>query len=482
VTEVGRIIGGKYRLRKEIGVGAMGSVWSAVHETLGRSAAVKFLTASADDDPETASARFVAEARMAAAVKHRFVVDIFDFGITEDGVSYMVLELLDGEELGELMGSGPPLKVKDAVQLVARCLQGLEEVHKAGIIHRDLKPENIFLMHDSDGLFPKLLDFGISKMADGSAPKGSSMRPRGKRGRQLTAPGMVLGTPWYMAPEQLRGRSDLDERIDIYAMGVILFELLTGRVPFEQENSADLLLAIITEGPADLMLHRPDLGEALADILAMSMATKPEDRYQNARQMRRALEQVADTLPQAWTVVQSGGDEDTVRTGKEAAVDISEVPPAPPRPTRGNTPVDMPAAPRHGIHRGVWAGIGGAAVAVTLLAMGLSAGGNAEQPVRVVTPEPAAKVEIAAPMEPTPAAAAEIAEVAQPLAGDEVADEALAAEPTTAVAAGSPTTKTPAKAPAAPYASAAPKPAAVSKAARPAKKTRKRKKFRSLDF
>lgn len=304
--EAGRIIGGKYRLRREIGKGAMGSVWAAMHESLGRAVAVKFLHPTGVN-PDTASARFVAEARMAAAVKHRFVVDIFDFGITEDGVSYMVLELLEGEELGERMYYGPPMLITDAVRFVSQCLGGLTTVHKAGIVHRDLKPENIFLMQDADGQFPKLLDFGISKRSAGRAQlTGMSVRPprMGGRPTQLTQPGTVIGTPWYMAPEQLRGRRDIDARADIYGMGVILWEWLTGRVPHDEDNIGDLMVSVMGTAPPDLRAIRPELGGELWQVLQKAMAVKREKRFQSAQEMRDALMATLPELPQAWTVVQ----------------------------------------------------------------------------------------------------------------------------------------------------------------------------------
>lgn len=304
--EAGRVIGGKYRLRREIGKGAMGAVWAAKHENLGRSVAVKFLRPTGLN-PETAAARFVAEARMAAAVKHRFVVDIFDFGLTEDGISYMVLELLEGEELGERMYYGPPVQVADAVRFVGQCLGGLSAVHEAGIVHRDLKPENIFMMQDADGIFPKLLDFGISKRSEGGDEMASvSLRPSrmgGGRPVQLTQPGTVIGTPWYMAPEQLRGKRDLDARTDVYAIGIILWEWLTGRVPFDDDNIGDLVVNMMSSGPPDLMAVRPELGPELADVLRRAMALRREERFQSAQEMRDAL-QALPKLPEAWTVVQ----------------------------------------------------------------------------------------------------------------------------------------------------------------------------------
>jgi len=301
-VEAGRIIGGKYRLRRQVGEGGMGAVWSAVHETLDRTVAIKFLRTTGGADAETASARFVSEARSAARVKHRFVVDVFDFGITEDGISYMVQELLEGEELADCMDHGPAWQVRDVVSFVAHCLSGLESVHQAGIVHRDLKPENIFVMRDSDGRTPKLLDFGISKLSHSSSP---SMHP-GKTGRvkQLTSQGMTVGTPLYMSPEQLRGRKELDGRADIYSMGVILYEWLTGRVPYEEDNVAELSLKVASGSAIPLISLRPEIGHGLSSVVAKALAPEANERFATATEFREALLALVPTLPEAWAIVQ----------------------------------------------------------------------------------------------------------------------------------------------------------------------------------
>jgi serine/threonine-protein kinase len=295
--EPGRIIADKYRLTGEIGKGGMGSVWSAVHQGLGRTVAVKFLRPQADHD-ESATARFVSEARMVAAIKHRFVVDVFDFGVTDDGLYYMVLELLDGQSLAERMDRGPAFKVKDAVNLIADCLRGLHAVHEAGVVHRDLKPENIFVIRDADGAFPKLIDFGISKKTE---PTGAlqGAEPGESRNTQLTQPGMIVGTPYYMSPEQLRGRADLDRRADIYGMGVMLYELIAGRLPFSQDNIGDLMVAITTQGALPLHALRPELGKPLSDVVARALSAKSEDRYATALVLRDALLAALPLLPES---------------------------------------------------------------------------------------------------------------------------------------------------------------------------------------
>lgn len=286
VPEAGSVIGGKYRLRRPVGEGAMASVWSAVHETLGRPVAVKFIHARATQS-EVLVARFMREARIAAAVQHRFVVDIFDFGKTQQGEPFMVMELLNGETLADRITRGPPIPAKQFVRMMEQCLTGLEAVHAAGIVHRDLKPENVFLNHDGDGGFPKLLDFGISRLDDSI---------NGERADKLTREGTVLGTPWYMSPEQVRGKSDLDHRTDLYSIGVIMYEALTGLLPFDSETIGDLMVMIATEPAIEVHRLRTDLPKELSDVVAKAMTKDRSRRFQSANTMRMALRRARGAL------------------------------------------------------------------------------------------------------------------------------------------------------------------------------------------
>ncbi|HEY6876627.1 MAG TPA: serine/threonine-protein kinase, partial [Polyangiales bacterium] len=301
---MGTIVGGKYRLSRALGEGAMGSVWAAEHQVLGREVAIKFMRASIED-ARTAAARFAAEAKAVALVKHRFVVDVFDFGVTESGDSYMVQELLTGRPLSDLLTEGPAWRLRDAVQFMMDCLSGLSAVHARGIIHRDLKPENIFVIPEAEGSVPKLLDFGISKSEDARAhvPRRPSLREPG-RGR-LTAFGATLGTPAYMSPEQLRNLSTLDARADLYSLGVVFYEWLAGHCPYaSNSNFAELVQQIESRSMRLLEEVRPDVGPELCAVVTRALDPEPGQRYGSALEMRAALAQTLALLPHAMTRVQ----------------------------------------------------------------------------------------------------------------------------------------------------------------------------------
>lgn len=283
MVDVAKVLGGKYRLDTLLGSGGMGSVWLGRHIELESSVAVKFLHAHGPQS-ESLVTRFLREAKAAAAIRHRNVVSTTDFGISDDGEPYMVMELLEGESLAQRLERSPPLTVPELVNLLSQTLGGLAAVHAAGIIHRDLKPENIFLVRDDDAPYPKLIDFGVSRGAPGS---GSS---------SATQSGLLVGTPHYMSPEQARGLKTIDHRTDIYSMGVILYESLSGVLPYDSENVGDLIMMVTSGGAPPLSTHRPDLGQMMSDVIAKAMSQKPDDRFQTAREMRLALYEAAVQL------------------------------------------------------------------------------------------------------------------------------------------------------------------------------------------
>ncbi len=282
----GELVGGRYCLEEVIGSGGMGDVWRARDRVLDRSVAVKLVYVGDPRKRAELAKDFLREARISAAIAHRNVVQIMDFGAHRD-VPFMVLELLEGETLAHVLGRGDPLSFEWILAIVTQALEGLSAAHDAGVIHRDLKPENIFLVHEREGVYPKILDFGISKVLQEGSADDSIVSTRG---------GRVLGTPAYMSPEQARGLRNIDKRSDVYGMGVVLYELLSGSMPFFSENPGDLLLMIINETAPELVTVVPDVGQPLSDLVARAMSPSAFDRYADAHELRKALIDVADSL------------------------------------------------------------------------------------------------------------------------------------------------------------------------------------------
>jgi serine/threonine-protein kinase len=280
VPREGNVVGGRYQLIAEIGQGAMGCVWKATHVTLGRTFAVKFLKAY-DTDGARREERFLREARLAASIAHRFVVDIVDFGTTDEGTPYLVMEYLHGQGLDRRLSREPPLPVRELMRLLAEILLGLEAVHAAGVVHRDVKPENILLTQEADQMVPKLVDFGISREEPAQVPA--------PRATPLGGFATVMGTPWYMSPEQASGRMPIDRRSDIFSVGVILYEALTGVPPFDGPNLDSVVVAVARGESTPVAVMRGDLDGELCTIVDKALERDPARRFQRAESMAAAL-------------------------------------------------------------------------------------------------------------------------------------------------------------------------------------------------
>lgn len=266
---------GNYELIARIGEGGMGTVYAAVHVGLGKRVAIKTLRSELAADPDV-RARFVREGKAAVAVRHPNVVDIDDVGVYQQ-VPYLVMELLDGENLHSLITRRERLGIQETADIVVPVLSAMAESHRAGVVHRDLKPDNIFLARGAGGLpVPKVLDFGISKL-------------RETQSLGLTGDNALLGTPYYMAPEQASSARDVDARSDLYAIGVILYHAVTGRVPFAGASLAQVIGQILHAAPVPLRECYADIPAAFEAIVLCLMEKDPARRYQDARSLGQAL-------------------------------------------------------------------------------------------------------------------------------------------------------------------------------------------------
>ena len=273
----GMMLAGKYRIERTIGEGGMGVVLAATNEALRQRVAIKLLRSGALANAK-ALGRFEREARAAASLRSEHVARVLDVGKLEDGRPYMVMEYLEGRDLGDLIDHGGELPVGDAVDYVLQACEAVAEAHAAGIIHRDLKPKNLFLAQTVDGRpLVKVLDFGISKVEDEAEDMS------------LTRTTEIIGSPSYMSPEQLRASKQVDLRTDIWALGVILYELLTKRLPFEATTITELVAVVLTEPLPDLRLVRPDVSPELAAAVGRCLEKKRDDRFASVSDFVRAI-------------------------------------------------------------------------------------------------------------------------------------------------------------------------------------------------
>jgi eukaryotic-like serine/threonine-protein kinase len=275
---IGSIIAGKYRVVGTLGQGGMGSVYEAINDAIGKRVAIKLLDASLADHPEFAR-RFELEAKAAALIDHPGIVDVLDSGQTDDGVPFIVMEHLHGITVRTLSKTDGALSAGQASAMMAPVLDALASAHAAGVVHRDLKPANIFLVVKPTPSV-RILDFGISKFG-------------GSDGAGMTKTGTTLGTPAYMAPEQLRSGRNAGPASDLYAVGATLYALLTGHPPFEAESDFALVARVLTEAHRPLAQLRPDLSPALTALVDALLEKDPSNRPSDARVVREALLDVA---------------------------------------------------------------------------------------------------------------------------------------------------------------------------------------------
>ncbi len=295
----GDIIGGKYRVERVLGAGGMGVVVAARHVELDQPVALKFVLPEALAGKGNLE-RFLREARAVVKLKSEHVARVYDVG-REGDQPYMVLELLEGTDLSKLHKREKPLPVADVAEYVVQACEALAEAHAVGIIHRDLKPHNLFLTTRLNGTpLVKVLDFGISK-AVGPAAAGQM---------QLTDSAAVIGSPVYMAPEQMRSARAADVRTDIWALGVVLYELLACTLPFDGETVTEVCIRVVNDDPKPLAELRPDIAPALARVVMRCLEKAPSARFQSVAELGAALEPfsrsaVAGGAPRVWRAVEA---------------------------------------------------------------------------------------------------------------------------------------------------------------------------------
>ena len=300
----GDVLASKYRVERVLGQGGMGIVVAATHTTLHQRVALKFLLPAALSNPETIE-RFLREARAAVRLKSEHAAKVVDVGTLDSGLPYMVMEYLDGATLGQIVRQKGAIPTEEAVDYVLQACEAVAEAHAAGIVHRDLKPENLFLTKRVDGQpLVKVLDFGIAKTqtpGDGLA---------------LTRTSTVIGSPLYMPPEQLRAARNADTRSDIWALGAVLFELVTGRVPFQAESFSELCFKVAQDPAQPPSALRADVPPGLDAVVLRCLEKEPARRFQNVADLAASLEPLgpphARELAQRVASVLGGGKSTSV--------------------------------------------------------------------------------------------------------------------------------------------------------------------------
>ena len=300
---VGQVLAGKYRIEEKIDEGGMGCVYRATHVLMEKVVAVKVLhPALAADDKIVA--RFTREAKAASRLSHPHAINVTDFGESENGVVYLVMEYLRGRTLKDVIRKEGPLPLARAVEIVRQVSGALEAAHAEGVVHRDLKSDNIMLDETaSGGDWAKVLDFGIAKI----------QQSVDKTDPGLTAPNIIIGTPQYMSPEQCAQASDIDARSDIYSFGIILYEMFVGHVPFTGDSPTVIMMKHLQEPPPSVLEERRDLPAEVGRVVARSLAKRPEDRFQTVGELHDALAQAA------------GGAAPSVAAAAAAAVETDRI-------------------------------------------------------------------------------------------------------------------------------------------------------------
>jgi len=340
---IGETLAGKYLIEQLIKSGGMGSVYRGKHILMDKRVAIKVLRPSLAVD-DAVVARFSREATAASRISHPHAVSVTDFGESENGVVFLVMEYLDGQTLKEVIKSDGPMTLARTTEIIRQVAGALDAAHEQGVIHRDLKSDNIMLSKTNGGEWAKVLDFGIAKI----------QQPEGGRDIDITAANLVIGTPQYMSPEQCSQSGPIDARSDVYSLGIIVYEMLAGRVPFTGESPTVIMMKQVQDEPPVITEARPDVPVAVAQIISRALAKTPADRFQSAGALSQALADVAavseeaavlagapETVPNApvFVPVDNDLDEETLVRPRQVADESTLV-----QPRRDSQSVAAPSA------------------------------------------------------------------------------------------------------------------------------------------
>jgi len=275
---VGQLLAGKYRVEARLAEGGMGCVYRATHVLMEKTVAVKVLHPALSADDKIV-ARFTREAKAASRISHPHALTVTDFGESEDGIVFLVMEYIDGFTLKDVIRREGPMPLARVVEIVRQVSGALLAAHEQGVVHRDLKSDNIMLVVTGEGDWSKVLDFGIAKITDAMGTPDPG----------LTAPNLIIGTPQYMSPEQCGQSSEIDQRSDIYSLGIILFEMLAGHVPFSGDSPTAIMMKHMQEPPPSILQERADLPAEVGRVVARALAKTPAERFQTAPELYDAL-------------------------------------------------------------------------------------------------------------------------------------------------------------------------------------------------
>ena len=311
---LGQTLAAKYRIDERLSIGGMGAVYKGTHVLMDKTVAVKVLKPSLAADQKIV-ARFSREARAASRISHPHAISVTDFGEDENGIVFLVMEYLDGGTLKELIRREGPLPLPRVVEIIRQVGEALDAAHKQGVVHRDLKSDNIMLLGNTASDYSKVLDFGIAKIKE----------REGDYDPGLTAPDLVIGTPQYMSPEQCSQSPDIDARSDVYSLGVIIYEMLIGHVPFTGESPTAIMMKHLQEPAPSVLEERPDLPAAVGRVVARALEKSPGARYASAGELvddltvAAGMESAAEAsssdrlvAPSSAAVLEDDADEETI--------------------------------------------------------------------------------------------------------------------------------------------------------------------------